>query len=48
MNHLTNILLGYCFSHVQCCRITSDKTRQGYARKRTLKLAGYSFNGGVQ
>lgn len=24
-------------------RITADKTRQGYARKRILKLAGYFF-----
>ena len=26
-------------------KIDSNKTRQGYARKRTLKLAGYSFVG---
>ncbi len=25
------------------CTITGDKTRQGYARKCTLKPAGYSF-----
>lgn len=28
-----------------CCKIQSDKTRQGYARKRTLKLAGYFLVG---
>lgn len=26
-------------------RISNNKTRQGYARKRTLKLAGYLFKG---
>lgn len=28
--------------------IVSNKTRQGYARKRILKPAGYSFSGGGQ
>jgi hypothetical protein len=27
--------------------ITGNKTRQGYARKRILKLAGYFFPGGM-
>lgn len=26
-----------------CSTISRNKTRQGYARKRTLKLAGYFF-----
>ena len=29
--------------NVQVSRISGNKTRQGYARKRTLKLAGYFF-----
>lgn len=29
----------------QTARITGNKTRQGYARKRILKLAGYFFVG---
>jgi hypothetical protein len=28
-----------------CARICGNKTRQGYARKRILKLAGYFFVG---
>jgi hypothetical protein len=28
-----------------CSRIVGNKTRQGYARKRTLKLAGYFLVG---
>jgi hypothetical protein len=30
----------------QSARIVGNKTRQGYARKRILKLAGYFFVGG--
>ncbi len=29
----------------QSARIAGNKTRQGYARKRILKLAGYFFVG---
>ena len=29
----------------QCVNIEGNKTRQGYARKRILKLAGYFFAG---
>ena len=30
-------------SETCCAIVTRNKTRQGYARKRTLKLAGYFF-----
>lgn len=30
---------------LECDRIIINKTRQGYARKRILKLAGYFFGG---
>lgn len=30
---------------LECAKIGSNKTRQGYARKRILKLAGYFFVG---
>lgn len=30
--------------HALACIIIANKTRQGYARKRNLKLAGYFFS----
>lgn len=30
------------------CRLRPNKTRQGYARERTLKPAGYFFLGDVE
>lgn len=43
-----NQLPAWHFSRIgvtQCVKIGGNKTRQGYARKRTLKLAGYFFPG---
>lgn len=44
MNGPTFILAhGRVLNDGLCSTIASNKTRQGYARKRTLKLAGYFF-----
>lgn len=38
------MLVGHCSSRI----IASNKTRQGYARKCILKLAGYLFMGAAK